>query len=242
MIFAYALYDLAAGVHGVGAEIVSLGSKIMGIYLIGQWLSIPFFQIGGRVMLASTRIADAANRFENVYDEIKQGVVLPYAIQELINWKSEIINFIINKRNYILDTVRPLLNGFDAFTSNPYNYLLSHVLAIIYNNFSFLRDVSAKITEIINSLIPNFSTLRYNPIQWVIDKIRAYSGALSRFISDPDGYIKERLYIFFPNLKLFFDDPASYIIEKLSEKIEIFAERNLTRLIKIVENAINNIF
>ena len=219
-----------------------MGSKILGVYLIGQYLAIPFFGIGGRVILASTRIAQAGNTFERVYDEIRQGVILPYAIQELINWKGEIINFIINKRSYILDTVRPLLNGIDTFLQNPYSYLLSHVLAIVNNNYPLLRDIVGRITGVLSDLIPNFSELRFNPVKWVIDKIKAYSSALNRFISDPDGYIKERLLVFFPSLKAFFDDPANYIIEKLSDKLEVFAERNLTRLIKIVENALNNIF
>lgn len=242
MIFAYALYDLATAVHGAGVEIITLGSKILNVYLIGQYLAIPFFAVGGKVILASTRISQAGNKFENVYDEISNGISLPYAIQELINWKSEIINFIINKRNYILDTVRPLLNGVDVFLQNPYSYLLNYVLAIVNNNFPFIRDVSGKIVEIIGSVIPNFSTLRFDPVRWVVDRIRAYSIALSRFISDPDGYIKEKLLVFFPSLKSFFDDPANYIIEKLSDKLEVFAERNLARLIKIVENALNAIF
>ena len=242
MIFSYALYDLAALIHGAGANIVSLGSKILNIYLIGQHLAIPFFTIGGRVILASTSIAQAAGKWETVYDEIRQGVTLPDALRELMNWKSEIINFIINKRTYILDTIRPLLNGVDVFMQNPYNYLLSYVVAIVTNNFPMLRDIVGKVIEIIGGVIPNFSTLRFDPVRWVIDKIKAYSSALSRFVSDPDGYIKEMLFARFPNLRLFLDDPANYIVEKLSDKLETFAERNLTRLIKIVENALNNIF
>jgi len=242
MHFSYYITKIAERFYYVGNGFLVTGANIAGVYLIGGALSGLFFEVGSRFIGVGIDLYNAGSQFDEFYNQVRSGISGNPILQQLIEWAGELINFISNRDNFIINLVRSVFGGIDAILRNTYSYILPHVLQIIYDRFAFMRDINTHIINFLGTLIPSFSILRSNPVQWIIDRLKIYSLALGRFINDPDGYIKEKLYAFFPDLRLFLENPTEYIMMKLGDKLEIFVERYLSRLIKIVESAINNIF
>lgn len=229
------LYECASWLFQRGAE-------IRGVYLIGAYLTPIMWDIASFLKNIVSSLRQGANHFNAFYYDVMNSFARLQPIMGLVWWMDRIIDFISNPLPYIISWVRQTFWWVEWIYYNAYEYVFPQVLRFLDSNFPQWRDLGGWIYNYVSSWVHDWNTFRFDPVRWVVERLRAYSYNVSRFLSDPDGYLRERVNAFFPDLQAFIYNPADYIINKLTDKLEIFAERNLMRLVKIAENIINNIF
>jgi hypothetical protein len=219
-----------------------MAARIANIYLIGQYLYLPFAYTALYLVQLAVEINNVGDAVENAFDYIESRLNSVTDTSGLFQYASRLIAFILNPIPTVFRAIRTLYPVLDEIADNTYNFIRPFVVSIIREVFGNISDIETFVRNIINSLIPDFNLLRFNPIGWVIDKIRQYSGLLGNFISDPNGFIIAVVRAFFPDLWVFIQDPRGFIMEKLIEGFEILANQYLLRIQKIVENVLNIIF
>lgn len=219
-----------------------LGNRISSVYLIGQYLAIPFLNTASYLIQVGSDIRNVANSWDDVLDIINAKLSQINVLGDLRYYANKLIAFIQNPTLVIFQSIRTLYPDLDRLFDNLYGYLHPIILSIVREVSGTLEEIRNYVNEKIFAAIPGFNLFRFDPVEWVIEKIRQYSGTFSQFLQDPDGFIVERIRIYFPDLWLFFQDPRDFIIDKVVEGFETLSERYLARVHKIIENIISQLF
>jgi hypothetical protein len=239
---AYFLTKVSDAAYLAGNRFMMLGSTISGIYLLGQYLATPFYFVGANIIGISINMSLASNAFVNFYNQVVGGAQTSGILDTLIYYANQLINFITNPLAYVANWVRQVFWWIDYIYYNTYEFIFAHVIRILDVYFPYWRDIGGWVYNWVSSWVYDWHTFRFDPVRWVTNLLSYYSGAIASFLRDPDGWVRERVRVFFPELQSFLFSPADYILEKLSDRLELFIERNLSRLVKAVENALSSLF
>lgn len=229
------LYDIASACFEWGA-------KIRGVYLLGAFLTPILWDIGSFLKNIVSSLRQGNNHFNSFYYDVMNSFARLQPVMSLLWWMDRLIDFISNPLPYIIAWIRQTFWWVEWIYYNAYEFIFPHVVRLLDTYFPQWRDIAGHIYAYVSSWVHDWNTFRFDPVRWVVERLRSYSYNVSRFLSDPDGYLRERVNAFFPDLQAFIFNPAEYIINKLADRLEVFAERNLMRLVKIAENIISAIF
>lgn len=238
----YFLQVLASRFVLIASKFYALAAKIQNIYLIGQYLSTPFLNIGVFFSNAALDVLDISNQWNAFYSELQTQLQNIGTDNPLIEYAQKLISFITNPKPVILKAIRALYPKIDAIHDDTYNFFKPIISQIITEITGGLQNIAETINGILSVVIPDFNTLKNNPVLWVINRLKAYSGNLANFIIDPDGWIRDRLKLLFPDIAAFLLNPVNYILDKVVDGFELKLDKYMIRLQKIIEKGISNLF
>jgi phage-related protein len=226
----------------IGTQLLGLGLRISGVYLIGQYLSQPFYGMGNFILQVALDLVDLAKEWNELYHFINIQLGKIQDTSTLTQYASRLIAFILNPIPTLFNALRELYPKLDNLVDDTYNTIYPLVVSIIHSVLGTVTDIATSIRNVLTSEIQDYSLLRFNAGQWVFNHLVQYAGNLASFLRDPEEWVIERIRIHFPDLMKIIENPTEYILEKVIDGIERMAASTVKRLAKIFETILSDLF
>lgn len=237
------LIDKAADtLYEVASTLFEWGARIRAVYLIGTFVTPVLWDAASLIKGVVSYLRQGNNHFNSFYYDVMNSFSRLQPVMGFLHWMNAIIDFISNPYPYIRNWVMGLFGYIEWMYYNAYDFIFPHVVRLLDTYFPQWRDLAGWVNGYLNGWVRDWNLFRFDAVRWVYEMLRMYSWNLNQLLQDPDEYIRDKVNQFFPEIRNFFDNPADYIINQLTDRLEIFAERNLSRLVKIAENILNTIF
>lgn len=175
--------------HSIGTFFIDLASDIRELWLVGEFLAIPFEELGELFQDGADTCCEASATLQGILDALEEGIT-PGSLLALIqaSWPT-LYNLITDPVDWFL--VQLTL----AFDLEPWHTQSLEFLAkwILEEYFFTLYQIWL------------------DPDAWIEDNVLPLIPSLPDWVTDPDTYLQDLLTRIFPALADFLADPAGWI-------------------------------
>jgi len=219
-----AFWSLGFRFDMIGRDFQNIANAINGIWLLGVWLSWPFYIIGWGFFEARNKCWDADSLIVSMkgwLDALTSG----WAILDILKVLSYNIRFLVdNPRGFVRYYIELISTALRNIIINPnwwftnklrYNFPL--LWSVVYDTINWLRN---KVFQ----LFPGLVTFFISPVHTVLGWIRYHWPFIPRLISNPVSQIVDWLSSQYPGFVSFLRYPTNYIIGRLSGRTPTLAE------------------
>lgn len=238
----YTLRALADYIYDVRSSLFSLGVKINGVYLLGQYLYSHISTLSAYVGYIGSRVADAADDWLKFRAEVMDKIGDNAGLAELIKYIDDILSIVRDPAWFIRSGIRqyfPVLADFDHDASSTIINIVTRGTGLTY---SFIMSPATFIAGQITSALGELIAFRNYPRDFIINKLSQYVPELREVLTDPRGWLRREVQTLYAGLSDFLRDPESYIVDKMVSGVERLFNSYASRLAKIAENIINRMF
>lgn len=219
-----AFWSLGFRFDMIGRDFQNIANAINGIWLLGVWLSWPFYIIGWSFFQARDKCWDADKLIVNMKGWL-DALTGERAILDILKILSYNIRFLVdNPRGFIKyyielisTALRNIINDPDLWFRRKLGRNFPTLTRILFDTLNWLRDK-------VFALFPGLVTFFISPIPTVLGWIRYHWPFIPRLISDPVGQIVDWLTLQYPGFVSLLRYPTDYIIGRLAGRTPTLAE------------------
>lgn len=237
-----ALRNLAYLFGFLGNEAVNLGNAIRNVWLIGQYFAGWLYAIGGLFRSLEDVAGDAAHGWSEFYNWVLHSLNIDDRLRDLMRYADDLVSFIRYPFVWIADSIRDFFPDLFEVARDPIAWLLETLTRYTGISWEFLDSPLQWLRSRLRDLIGDVLEIARDPRGWLIDWLGEIIPDWFEFLYDARMWVRKRIEDEFPDLVRFLRDPDRFLIEKFLEFIDDFAGRYQNRVIKLVEQIINNIF
>lgn len=238
-----ALWGLGFKFELIAQRFDKLRNDIQDIWLIGTWLSYPFYAIGYYMFQARDLVWQADDTLVEVITWIKgitEGNVIIGILEHLwyefrylkadpIGWVSakidqvsgELRHLRLDPLGWIRTRFRVAMPEFTSLLNNGAYWVYSRLIEWKPEFGDFIRNTHGYIRDKVLSLFGWARELETNPAQMIINRISGYAGWFMTFLQDPAGFIYRELTAYNWELRLLLTDPTQWVKEKIGSILGI---------------------
>lgn len=232
------ILDVVAGIiRSISDDFYDLYSKLKDVWLLGTWLSWPFWwlhryfkNVSDNVYVADKLIRD----LKQWIDGITEGTV----IERFIDWLSSQYKAIrtdpigwvrlkfgqishetwqiLNVPNtWVNDRISQWVPWWNDFRRNPRQFVIDHLISAYPWLNNFLGNALAYIVDNVYAGIGFIRQLRDNPQDTILNWISQWYAWVRSFLTSPMQFIVGQLKLYSTELRLIIDDPYAWVRQKI---------------------------
>lgn len=238
----YSLRNLASHFGALRGEFADLGNNIRDIWLIGQWLSTPFYIIAGLLGTLENIANDVAGDWLGFYNWINDNLGIDDRIRDLLRYADDLISLILHPFDWIADTIQNYFPDLFRFMQDPIANVLEIITRYTGLDWDFLDSPLQWVQDKIRDLAGEAIEISRDPIRWLQDRLAEIIPDWWDFIHDARLWVRKRIEEEFPDLIAFLRDPDDFLEDKLLLFLDRFQSKYRNRVVKIAEKIIDVIF
>jgi hypothetical protein len=170
------LWSLAFKLESIGFRFLWLYEDIRDIWLIGVWLSTPFYVISGYFFSARDFAFEADNWLAKVW----------YRVEGIFN--GDIIREIIDTISYHYSWLR----------ENPINWIVYHLQQFSWEMSQLINNPIAWFLYKLQDVSPELWDIAISATNWLRDKFEQLYPSITSFLYDPYAFIYDKVIQLFP--------------------------------------------
>lgn len=203
-----------------------------------SWINI----VALAVLQFSGKIIDLAYGWINVYNDLRNSFTLPVILTTLSNYAWDLIGFINNPVLWVRTWIRTSFPTIDNVLINPVSFVLSVINTYIHIPQELQSDPSGYIRTLIENILGELATIRNDPVGYIRNVVIRLFPIVMTITGDAGSWIISHIQSRFPLLIQFAQNPDGFILERITVAFDRLLETNKSKLLKLAENILQEIF